>query len=172
MPVDPVPESSGTRRPIEESTTTTDGLGGGEQLAPTVGEPAALPRATMGAIGSLEVDARVTDATPESRAEKSVEPEEQTVLPEALEGMVRHAVRPLNPLVVPLAMEEDEVKEIEHEEARPQAIRILHKRGDEVVVVEEDTTREVRRLESTLSMAMKQIKVSIASIMSIFGVGE
>ena len=41
-----------------------------------------------------------------------------------------------------------------------------------VVVEEEDTTREVRRLESTLSIAMKQIKVSIASAMSIFGIGE
>ena len=70
-------------------------------------------------------------------------------------------------------MEEDKVEEIEHEEARPQAIQILHKRGDEVVVVEEeDTTREVKRLESTLSTMMKQIKVSIASAMSIFGVGE
>ena len=44
--------------------------------------------------------------------------------------------------------------------------------GDEVVVVEEDTTREVRKLESTLSIAMKQIKVSIALTMSVFGVGE
>ena len=45
--------------------------------------------------------------------------------------------------------------------------------GDEVVVVEEeDTTREVRRLESTLSTAMKQIKVSIASAMFIFDVGD
>ena len=65
------------------------------------------------------------------------------------------------------------MEEIEREEARPQAIRILRKRGDEVVVVEEeDTTREVRRLESTLSTAMKQIKVSIASAMCVFGVGE
>ena len=47
------------------------------------------------------------------------------------------------------------------------------KRGDEVVVVEEeDTTREVRRLESTLSTTMKKIKVSIASTMSVFGIGE
>ena len=69
--------------------------------------------------------------------------------------------------------EEDKVEEIEREESQPQAIWILHKRGDEVVVVEEeDTTREVRRLESTLSIAMKQIKVSIASAMSAFGVGE
>ena len=51
----------------------------------------------------------------------------------------------------PVAEEEDKVEEIEHEESRPQAIQILHKRGDEVVVVEEeDTTREVRWLESIL----------------------
>jgi len=122
MPVDPVPESSGTRRPIEESTTTTDGLGGGEQLAPTVGEPAALPRATMGAIGSLEVDARVADTAPESRAKKPVVPKEQAVLPKASEGMVGHAVWPSSPLVVPPATEEDEVEEIKREEARPQAV--------------------------------------------------
>ena len=43
--------------------------------------------------------------------------------------------------------EEDVVEEIEREGSRPQAIRILRKRGDEVAVMEEeDTTREVRRL--------------------------
>jgi hypothetical protein len=53
-------------------------------------------------------------------------------------------------------VEEDEVEEIEREESRPQAIRILCKRGDEVVVVEEeDTTREMRRLKSTLAGVMK-----------------
>ena len=41
-----------------------------------------------------------------------------------------------------------------------------------VVVEEEDTTRELRRLESTLSTVMKQIKVSIASSMFIFNVGD
>ena len=41
-----------------------------------------------------------------------------------------------------------------------------------VVMEEEDTTREVRRLESTLSIAMKQIKDSIASSMFIFHVGD
>ena len=35
-----------------------------------------------------------------------------------------------------------------------------------MVVEEEDTTREVKRLQSTLSMAMKQIEVSIASAVS------
>ena len=81
--------------------------------------------------------------------------------------MVGHSVWP------PAVEKEDEVEEIEREESRPQAVRILHKRGDEVVVVEEeDTTREVKRLWSTLSTMMKQIEVSIASAESIFGVGE
>ena len=34
------------------------------------------------------------------------------------------------------------------------------------MVMEEDTTREVKRLRSTLSTAMKQIEVSIASVVS------
>jgi len=41
-----------------------------------------------------------------------------------------------------------------------------------VVVEEEDTTKELRRLESTLSTAVKQIKVSIASSMFMFAVGD
>ena len=41
-----------------------------------------------------------------------------------------------------------------------------------VVVEEEDTTRELRRLESTLSMVMKQIKVSIALAMAVCVVRE
>ena len=52
-------------------------------------------------------------------------------------------------------------------------IRILHKRGEEIVVVEEeDTTREVKRLWSTLCTAMKQIEVSVASAVSVFSVGD
>ena len=41
-----------------------------------------------------------------------------------------------------------------------------------VVVEEEDTTRELRRLESTLFRVMKQIKASIASVMLVFDVGN
>ena len=41
-----------------------------------------------------------------------------------------------------------------------------------MVVEEEDTTREVKMLRSTLSMAMKQIEVSVASAVSVFGVGD
>jgi len=41
-----------------------------------------------------------------------------------------------------------------------------------VVVEEEDTTRELRRLESTLAGVMNQIKVSTASRMLLFDVGD
>ena len=143
MPADPVSESPSARRPAEESTAAADELGGRERLASTADEPVVVPGATARATGSLEVEAGVANTMSESRAEKSVVPEEQTVLPKASKGVVRLAVRPPSPLVVPLATEEDEVKEIEREEAHPQVIRILRKWGDKVVVVEEeDTTRK------------------------------
>ena len=41
-----------------------------------------------------------------------------------------------------------------------------------MVVSEEDTTREVKRLRSTLCIAMKQIEVSVASVVSVFEVGD
>ena len=41
-----------------------------------------------------------------------------------------------------------------------------------MVVEEEDTTREVKMLWCTLSIAMKQIEVSIASAVSVFGIGD
>jgi hypothetical protein len=41
-----------------------------------------------------------------------------------------------------------------------------------VVVEEKDTAREVKRLRSTLSTTMKQIEVSVALAVSVFGVGE
>ena len=41
-----------------------------------------------------------------------------------------------------------------------------------VVVEEEDTTRELRRLVSTLSTVVKQIKVSIVPLMFVFDVGD
>ena len=76
-------------------------------------------------------------------------------------------------MVPPAMAEEDEVEEIECEESRPQSIQILCRCGDEVVVVEEeDTTREMRRLKSTLAKVMKQIKVSTASGVLIFDVGD
>ena len=45
--------------------------------------------------------------------------------------------------------------------------------GDEVVVIEEeDTTRELKRLESTLVGVMREIKVCTASVMFIFDIGD
>ena len=41
-----------------------------------------------------------------------------------------------------------------------------------MVIEEEDTTREVERLRSTLCMAMKQIEVSATSAVFVFGVGD
>ena len=38
-----------------------------------------------------------------------------------------------------------------------------------MVIEEEDTTKEVKRLRSTLCTAMKQIEVSVASAVSVFG---
>ena len=78
---DPVPKSPGARRPAEKSTTAADELGGGERLASMVDELAAVPGATAGADGSSEAEAGVADAVLESRVEKPVVLEEQTVLP-------------------------------------------------------------------------------------------
>ena len=56
-------------------------------------------------------------------------------------------------------MEEDEVVEIEHAAPKPQSVRILRKRGEEVVVVEEEnTTREIKRLKSAVAGVMTQIE--------------
>jgi hypothetical protein len=116
------------------------------------------------AAGAMGAKAMVVGDVSESRVEKPAVPEEQTTLPEASEGVVRHTIWPSSPQVVPpAAAEEDEVEEIERKEPRPQSVQILRKRGDEVVVVkEEDTTKEMRRLKSTLAGVMKQIEVSTA----------
>ncbi|XP_066373405.1 uncharacterized protein [Miscanthus floridulus] len=56
-------------------------------------------------------------------------------------------------------MEEDEVVEIERATPKPQSVRILQKRGEEVVVVEEEnTTREIKRLKSAFAGVMTQIE--------------
>jgi len=85
--------------------------------------------------------------------------------PEASEVMVGPAIRPPSPQVVPPTLaEDDEVEEIEREEPRAQSVRILRKHDDDIVIVEEeDTTKEFRRLETSLTGVMKQIKVSALS---------
>ena len=95
--------------------------------------------------------------TVEKGAKKLSESNEQMAVPDSLEGMVGTAIRPSSPKVVrSAAMEEDEVEEIMHDKPRPQAVRILRKRGEEIVIVEEeDTTKEFRRLETSLTGVMK-----------------
>ena len=68
MPTDPVPESLGARRPMEESTATADGLGDRERLALTVDETAAVPEATARATRSSEAEDGVVNVAPESGA--------------------------------------------------------------------------------------------------------
>ena len=95
-----------------------------------------------------------------------VVPEELTAPPEASQGMVGPAVRPQSPSVVPPAAveEEDVVEEIIRTEPRTQSVQIFRKHGDEVVVVEEeDTPNEMRRLKSALAGVIKQIEVSTES---------
>ena len=80
--------------------------------------------------------------------------------------MLGPTVWPQSPLAVTptAAEEEDEVEEIVHDEPRTQSVRILRKCGDEVVVVEEeDTPREMRRLKSALGGVIKQIEVNTES---------
>ena len=120
--MDPILESSGARQPTEESTAPTGGLGDGERLAPMADESVAVPGATAEAAGSSGAEAGVSHATLESKAEELVVLGEQTVLPEVSENMVEPTIRPPSPTVVPLAVEEDEVEEIEREESRPQAV--------------------------------------------------
>ena len=56
------------------------------------------------------------------------------------------------------------MEEIIRDEPRPQSVRILRKRGDDIVIVEEeDTTKEFRRLETALTGVTKQINVSTTS---------
>ena len=118
--VDPILKSPSARRSAEESAAATGELGGGKELAPMVDGSATVPGAIAEAAGSSRAKARVADTAPESGVKKPVMLEQQTALPKASEGMVRHAIRPSSPLVVlPAAKEEDEVEEIECEESRP-----------------------------------------------------
>ena len=60
--------------------------------------------------------------------------------------------------------EEDVVEEIVRAEPQTQTVRIFRKRGDEVVVVEEeDTPKETRWLKSALARVIKQIEVNTES---------
>ena len=92
MPVDPILESLGARQPAEELSTPLAGLGDNERSASMADGSAAAPEATMGTAGSSGAEVGVAGVVLESGAEKPTVPEEQTVLPEPSEGMVRHAI--------------------------------------------------------------------------------
>ena len=69
--------------------------------------------------------------------------------------------------------EEDEVEEIERAEPQLQSVRIIRKHGDEVVVIEEEnTTREMKRLKTTIAGVMKQIEVSTTTEMLVHVIGD
>ena len=97
MLVDPIPESLGARRSVEESTAATGELGGGKRLASIADRSVTVPEATMETVGSLGAEAGAIDAAPAFGAEEPAVPEEQMVLPEASEGVVGHAIRRLSP---------------------------------------------------------------------------
>ena len=70
-------------------------------------------------------------------------------------------------------VEEDEVEEIERTEPQLQSIWIIRKHGDEVVVIEEEnTTREMKRLKTAVAGVMKQIEVSTATEMLVHVIGD
>ena len=137
---DHILESLSAREHAGEPIAAPGELPGSERLPTMASESATAPSARV-----------------ETGAEKLSESNEQTTVPDSLESMVGTAIRPSSPQVVhPTAMEEDEVEEIIRDEPRPQAVRILRKRGEEIVIVEEeDTTKEFRRLETSLTGVMK-----------------
>ena len=109
--------------PVEESTAAAGGLGGGEQLTPAADESATIPKATARTVRSSGAEPGVAGDVPESWVMKPVAAEEQTAPPKASPRIVKPAIRPRSPPMVPRAMaEEDEVEEIEHAEPRLQFV--------------------------------------------------
>ena len=96
MSAAPFSKSPGARQPAK-STVAAGELSADERLASTVDGSAAVPKAMVGTVGSLGVEAVVTSVTPESGAKNLAVPKEQTVLPEASEGMVGPAILPPSP---------------------------------------------------------------------------
>ena len=127
---------------------------------------ATIPEATTGTAGPSGAEAGVASEATESGSVRPLAPEELTVPPEGSQVMLEPTIRPQSPPTVTptTAEEEDEVEEIVRDEPQTQSIRILRKRVDEVIVVkEEDTPREMRRLKSTLGGVVKQIEVDTES---------
>ena len=133
-----------------------------------------MPEATAGIVGPSVVEATVTRDALEPKEANPMMAEEQMLPLEALLGMVRPAIRPKSPPMVPQATtEEDEVEEIKHAEPQLQSVQIIYKCGYKVVVIEEEnTTREMKRLKTTVVGVMKQIEVSTATEMLVHVIGD
>ena len=148
--------SPGARQPAEESMTAAGGLGDGEQLASVKDRSATTREATASTARPLGSKTRAASTAPENRSTEAEAREEPTTPPEAAPGMVGPAVRPKSPPPPVAVEEEDVVEEIIHAEPQTQFVRIFRKHGDEVVVVEEeDTPKEMRRLKSSLARVVK-----------------
>ena len=118
------------------------GLGDGEWSALAEDGLATTREAMVGTIGPSGSKTGAASAAPKCGSTEPEVREELTAQPEAAQGMVGPAVRPKSPPVVPPAAmeEEDVVEEIIRAEHQTQSVRIFCKRGDEVVVVEEEDT--------------------------------
>ena len=173
MPTAPDWESPSARQTEDGPAAAASGPGDGESLAHTTGASATATEAATEKVDTLEAETTaVVDALEAKDATPSMA-EEQPSPPAAMPGVVGAAVRPQSPLVVPQATAEvDEVVEIERAAPKPQSVRILRKCGDEVVVVEEEnTTREIKRLKSAVAGVMTQIEVSTTPEKLIYIVG-
>ena len=141
------------------------GPGDGEGSASAEDGSATTREAMAGTVGHSGSETGATGIAPEHLSSGPEVREELIAPPEAAQDMVGPTVWPKSPPVAPPAAmeEEDVVEEIIHAEPQTQSVRIFHKRGDEVVVVEEDTPKEMRWLKSTLAGVVKQIEVSVES---------
>ena len=92
---DSVPESPGVCQFVEDSTTATDGVRGGERLVTMADDSVETPGATMRAIESFEAGA--ADAMAESRAQRPTASEERATCPEMPQGVVGRSVQPPSP---------------------------------------------------------------------------
>ena len=146
----------------------------GESLAHTTGASATATVAMTEKVVTLEAETVAVVDAPEVTYATPSTAEERTSSPAGVPGVVRAAVRPRSPPNTPQAtVEEDEVMEIERAAPEPQSIWILWKRGEEVVVVEEEnTTREIKRLKSAVAGVMTQIEVSATPMTPIYVVGR
>ncbi|XP_066373135.1 uncharacterized protein [Miscanthus floridulus] len=160
MTTAPGRESPSARRTEDGPATTASIPGDGESLAHTTGASATATETTTKKVDTLVAETATVVDAPEAMDATPPTTEEQMSSPAGMLGVVGAAGRPRSPPVVPQATaEEDEVVEIEHAAPKPQSVWILRKRGEDVVVVEEeDTTREIKRLKTAVAGVMTQIE--------------